>query len=265
MARKYLTRAEERDITKKISSYNRRISELSRQKRFQGVILPEKINAIQAVAGISTAVQKRQLLTRLEQIRPDKLEIKTTKRGLKVTSGFLEQTERERRAANRIARERRKGVEQKPVLVGKTKLGTVGKMHRSRLEEASPLFSSIQDIPSEKAIRQHVSAVRKRTSRSDYLISDQRLKDNFIYAIKLEFPGKDISDLIKKYEDMPLANFIDAFYTEPNIDFTFVYSLEQYKEKYNELMEVASRWDGSEKKQGDKKKKSARTEKRKKS
>lgn len=242
MAARYLTRAQERDITKRIQAYNRRITELSKQKRFKDVVLPPKLDVSRELATVTSAPEKRVLETRLKNLSPEKLAIKETRKGVKITRGALEQAGRDLRRANRLSAARRKEIENLDVTVGKTVLGKVGVLHGDRVQEVAPKFRGVQDIPDKKHLEMRLKRLQEHSSRAAYAVSDERLRQNFIFAIKQEIPGYESDDIVEGIKNMPLDKFIEMYYTEPSIDFTFVYSLDQLNTKILEIERAIKRW-----------------------
>lgn len=244
MAIQYLDNKEKAFISKEIAKYNRRIAELRKQKRFAGVILPQQLNIKNEIKSITNYQEKRRLLGRLTRLTsPEGLEITTTKQGFKITRGFKKQIALDVEAANRLAQKRIDKYKNLPVKVGNTVLGTVGVVHPERIAESAKLTAGINDYKTKQWIQQKAASVWSQAKSQYTRARDELLRENFIRALNKNLSDYfDLSSMISVLRRMNIDTFLTMFYTEPDFDITFIYSLEDAWKKMQELTAIIERY-----------------------
>lgn len=96
---------------------------------------------------------------------------------------------------------------------------------------------------SEKEINNYLNSLKKKTKKSYYRFRNKQLKQNYIKALNNVFnENEKTKELIKKIEKMSIKKFMQLFYTEDIIDFSYQYTEEQAQLALNNILNVVSKF-----------------------
>lgn len=222
---RYLTRKQEKELRLQISGYNRRLYDLSRQKRFDNVFLPERIDAKSAIANVDNYPDLQRLRARLSRLENEKnLRIKTNSRGLKYVAAVEKDLSAIARATNRERQKKQAELGAQRVIVGGKDVGDVATVYPERIVHYNPVKVDIKGAPVARTLRAYYKRDEKLRNKQEVL------KANLLSAIKDQLPhvGNRVRDMLAAIE----ANKIEElFLTQPDLDFTFIYSLEEAMDK----------------------------------
>lgn len=244
MAARYLTRKQEVELTKQIRNFNKRLNELARQKRFQGVILPLKLDVKTELNAIHSYNDLRVLKGRMErQLKPENLAVSKTKGGIKITRGARQQYRLDIERANRRLKESREKYENLPVYLGQTLIGTSAKVYPGRYDDLAPITTNINK-PKKKSSIEKILKTAQSAGRFGYDEDVMELyRKNYIYALIHEVGAFiNVDNLVERLKKAALDKFANMYYSAPNVDMTFLYSLEEAMTKYAELDTTMQRY-----------------------
>lgn len=96
---------------------------------------------------------------------------------------------------------------------------------------------------SEKEINDYLNSLKKKTKKSYYRFRNKQLKQHYIKSLNNVFnENEKTKKLIKKVEKMSIKKFMQLFYTEDIIDFSYHYTEEQAQLALNNILNVVSKF-----------------------
>lgn len=96
---------------------------------------------------------------------------------------------------------------------------------------------------SEKEINDYLNSLKKKTKKSYYRFRNKQLKQNYIKSLNNVFnENEKTKELIKKIEKMSIKKFMQLFYKEDIIDFSYQYTEEQAQLALNNILNVVSKF-----------------------
>lgn len=97
---------------------------------------------------------------------------------------------------------------------------------------------NLKNIPPERASKRIMTAIERQSQRY-YHDKNEQLKENFIKAVKQNFP-EIASEIEQKLNNMTGTTFYERIYKEytTELDFSFMYSASDVKKKENEILSV---------------------------
>lgn len=230
----YLTRKQEKELRSQIAAYNRRLYDLSRQKRFDNVFLPERIDAKSAIANVDNYPDLQRLRARISRLDNEKnLTIKVNSRGLKYVVGVEKDLTAISRATNRERQKKQSELGAQRVIVGGKDVGSVATVYPERIAHYNPVKVDIKGAPVARALRAYYKRGEKLRDKQEVL------KANLLAAIKDQLPhvGNRVRDMLASIEPNKIEQL---FLTQPDLDFTFIYSLEEAMDKVRLIERVLS-------------------------
>lgn len=231
---RYLTRKQEKELRSQISKYNKRLYNLSRQKRFNNVFLPERINAKTALANVDNYTDLQRLRARLSRLDNMKnLVVKSNSKGLKYVVGVEKDLAAIARATNRERQKKQAELGQQRVIVGGKDVGDVATVYPERIAQYNPIKMDIKGAPVARTLRAYYRRDEKLRDKQEVL------KANLLAAIKDQLPhvGKRVRDMLASLDPNKIEKL---FLTQPDLDFTFIYSLEEAMDKVRLIERVLS-------------------------
>lgn len=231
---RYLTRKQEKEIRSQIAAYNRRIYDLSRQKRFDNVFLPERIDAKSAIANVDNYPDLQRLRARLSRLDNEKnLRVKTNTKGLKYVVGVEKDLAAIARATNRERQKKHNELGAQRVIVGGKDVGDVATVYPERIAHYNPVKFGLKDAPVARTLKNYYKRDEKLRDKQEVL------KANLLAAIKDQIPyaSDRVRDMLASIDPGKIEQL---FLTQPDLDFTFIYSLEEAMDKIRLIERVLS-------------------------
>lgn len=231
---RYLTRKQENEIRSQIAAYNRRIYDLSRQKRFDNVFLPERIDAKSAIANVDNYPDLQRLRARLSRLDNEKnLRVKTNTKGLKYVVGVEKDLAAIARATNRERQKKHDELGAQRVIVGGKDVGDVATVYPERIAHYNPVKFGLKDAPVARTLKSYYKRDEKLRDKQEVL------KANLLAAIKDQIPyaSDRVRDMLASIDPGKIEQL---FLTQPDLDFTFIYSLEEAMDKIRLIERVLS-------------------------
>lgn len=222
---RYLTRKQEKELRAQISKYNKRLYDLSRQKRFDNVFLPERIDAKSAIANVDNYPDLQRLRARLTRLDNEKnLRVKTNTKGLKYLVGVEKDLAAIERATNRERQRKHADLGAQRVIVGGNDVGDVATVYPERIAHYNPVKFGLKDAPVARTLRSYYKRDEKLRDKQELL------KANLLAALKDQIPHA--SDRVRNMlASIDPGKIEQLFLTQPELDFTFIYSLEEAMDK----------------------------------
>lgn len=239
---RYMSTKQEKDLIAEMRKYNRRITQLKRQKRFQGVILPQKLNIKNEISRIYKYYDYKRITNLIQRtiFEPGALNVVKTGQGFKITAGLKKQISLDVAAANRRRKQNQERFAKRDIIVDKKRIGKAEEIHKERFV---PKIRGIDKIKSKKYIEEKIKSLRVQGTDSYWLWRTELFRTNFTDAIRRELGGYvDTTELITKIKGINLELFREMYYLEPVIDMTFIYNLEKAVEKYEELRTTINKY-----------------------
>lgn len=96
---------------------------------------------------------------------------------------------------------------------------------------------------SEKEINHYLNSLKNKTKKSYYTFRNKQLKQHYIKSLNNVFnESEKTKKLTKKIEKMSIKKFMQLFYTEDIVDFTYQYTEEQAQLALNNILNVVSKF-----------------------
>lgn len=240
------TDADHQELNRRIRNYNAKITRLQEKYRDNpDVIIPEKITKKQMVELIGTRRDLQREMKSLERFSKRGSEeivtIPSTDNNIQLTKWQKEEMSRRAGIVNRKRNQRRKELEEQELSHGGDSLGYtrgdigMGKANEVVLRPTKPFTPKMtkEDV-------KHKYKHLFKESQSDYWHKrDLIMRDSFIKALQQNFNSKDIKDVIKAIEDMPIEQFKEKLLSDPE-DFSTAYPPddEEYNAYLNQLKAI---------------------------
>lgn len=245
VAKKYLSRNEEKELSRKISEYNRRASQIAKQKRFQGVYTPPSLDIKAEVNAIENKRDLNRLMRLMENsFKPENLRVVTNKKGVSITAGALRQIRLDIDAANRRLERNIKELEKKPVYIAGQYQGTAAEVNPEVVQERRPIKFDFGNTPTQSQLRFKQERARKASTSTGLRESNENYLANYITAISNRFPSDLAEDIISVLDSMDGDAFFEMMITHPEIDTEFIYSKEDALEKAQRIINTVNHYRG---------------------
>lgn len=237
MAIRVLDRREENEVKKQIRKYNAKITRLSKEKKYQGVVLPEKLNVNQTLIDLSNRRELRRLLNQVNKfMQRDATKIVTNRQGVRAVSFVIDQAKRDQAVANRRNEKIYNELAAIPVTAaGRNIKRTVGQFYPEQLSTLRRRSFNFNNYRAAGELKQRVSNLSLQSKEVGRRITDLRFKENYITALRNELGvyAEMIIDLISTVDASDLLKLV---LSDVDLQIRYIYDKRKQEQKFNEIM-----------------------------
>lgn len=237
MAIRVLDRSEEKAVKEQIRKYNAKITRLSRVEKYQGVVLPAKLNVNQTIVDLSNRRELNRLLYQIDKFMDrGATKIVTNKQGVQAVSFVIDQAKRDQEVANR--RNKKIAEELGSIQIkaaGRDIKRTVAQMHPEELASYRRRNFNFNNYRGPQELRQRVSNLSLQSKEIGRRITDLRFKENFMKAISNELGiyADTINELVSTIDAKELLKMVLG---DEDLKIRYIYDLRKMEEKFNSIM-----------------------------
>lgn len=239
-------KSDEQELKRAVRNYNDKIRRLEKKAPEYKSALPERVSVREIKELISTRQDLKRELNSLKRFSvkgaEEIIDAPDNDYNLKITKWQKKEMVRRAAVINRRRTKRLKEIEEVEMTSGGEKLGYtkgqfgMGKAEEVALKPIKPFNPSMSRADLKKKYRQML----KESQADFYNAKEERMKKNYIQGLLENYRENDISEIVKKIENMDFKDFYSKFQGEVG---TFEFAYPPNEEEYEGyLSKLKSTW-----------------------